>query len=458
MKVIAFTSLKKFLIAFAFWITIEIASASSGKFGKPNFIIILTDDQGWGDFSANVTNENLKTPHLDDLVKSGANFSSGYTSAPQCIPARVGLLLGRTQNTIRIERNSDSLEPFLKERNLAELLTENGYACTIIGKWHLGQINETSNHGFRFFFNQVCSSPFWANFSEKGALSGTQKVGTQSYHIDGCSETALTFIREYAERPFFLLLSYRAPHVPLDSPERYLSKIPNELPNARRQALGMFSAIDNGIGLIQHQLRRLHLTEKTCIFYLSDNGAPLKLEAKDDTHPALGWNGSYNAPLNGEKGMLTEGGIRVPFAISWPGTVPSGLSYDYPVISLDIAPTILSQIGIETEAFDGVNLLPYLQGKKVGPPHPFLCWRWIAQTAIRSGKWKLLQCEDREYLFNLEEDLSERKNVIHEFPLVSNELKKKLSDWAQGLKPPGLKNGELPKIWEEYFDYHLGGE
>ena len=151
MKVIAFTSLKKFLIAFAFWITIEIASASSGKFGKPNFIIILTDDQGWGDFSANVTNENLKTPHLDDLVKSGANFSSGYTSAPQCIPARVGLLLGRTQNKIRIERNSDSLEPFLKERNLAELLTENGYACTIIGKWHLGQINETPNHGFRFF-------------------------------------------------------------------------------------------------------------------------------------------------------------------------------------------------------------------------------------------------------------------------------------------------------------------
>ena len=156
--------------------------------------------------------------------------------------------------------------------------------------------------------------------------------------------------------------------------------------------------------------------------------------------------------------MLTEGGIRVPFAISWPGTVPSGLSFDYPVISLDIAPTILSQIGIEPEAFDGVNLLPYLQGKKVGPPHSFLCWRWIAQTAIRSGKWKLLQCEDREYLFNLEEDLSERKNVIHEFPLVSNELKKKLSDWVQGLNPPGLKNGELPEIWEEYFDYHLGNE
>ena len=136
----------------------------------------------------------------------------------------------------------------------------------------------------------------------------------------------------------------------------------------------MLSAIDDGIGLIQSELRRLNQTEKTRIFDLSDNGAPLKLEAKDETHPALGWNGSYKAPLNGEKGMLTEGGIRVPFAISWPGTVPFGLSYDYPVISLDIAPTILAQIGIESEAIDGVNLLPYLQGKNIGPPHPFLCW------------------------------------------------------------------------------------
>ena len=126
------------------------------------------------------------------------------------------------------------------------------------------------------------------------------------------------------------------------------------------------------------------------------------------------------------------------------------------VISLEIAPTILSQIGIEPEAFDGVNLLPYLQILKVGPPIHSYVGSWIAQTQL-TGKWKLLQCEDREYLFN-EEDLSERQNVIHEFPLVSNELKKKLSDWVQGLNPPGLKNGELPEIWEEYFDYHLGNE
>jgi arylsulfatase A-like enzyme len=423
---------------------------------KPNFIIILTDDQGWADFSANQIDGSLKTPNLDRLVQSGINFTNGYTCAPQCVPARTGLLLGKAPNRIGIERNGDSLEPFSQEANLAELLSENGYSCAMIGKWHLGPSNEIQNHGFRFFYNQVASSPFWANFSEKGALSGTRKIRASSYHINGCSKTALSFISQYSQEPFLLLLSYRAPHVPLDCPERYLSKFSNKLPAARRQALGMFSAIDYGIGLIQDELRRLNLTEKTCIFFLSDNGAPLKLEAKDAAHPALGWNGSYNSPLNGEKGMLTEGGIRVPFAISWPGEIPPRSSYDHPITSLDIAPTILSQVGIEKEGLDGINLLPYLQGEKEGSPHAFLCWRWIAQAAIRVGKWKLLKCEDREYLFNLEEDLSERENLIHKFPLVSENLEKKLSNWAQELNPPGLKNGELPEIWEEYFDYHLG--
>jgi len=268
---------------------LKVLLCNSVHAGKPNFIIILTDDQGWADFSAKDLNGRLKTPNLDRLVQSGVNFTNGYTSAPQCIPARAGLLLGKVQNRIGIERNGDSLTPFSQEANLAELLSENGYSCAMIGKWHLGPSNEIQKHGFRFFYNQVSHVPFWANFAEKGALSGAQKIGSSSYHINGCSKTALSFIYQYAQEPFFLLLSYRAPHVPLDCPERYLPKFSNKLLAARRQALGMFSAIDDGIGSIQDELRRLNLIEKTCIFFLSDNGAPLKLDAKDTTHPELGW-------------------------------------------------------------------------------------------------------------------------------------------------------------------------
>jgi arylsulfatase A-like enzyme len=426
--------------------------------GKTNFIIILTDDQGWSDFSPNKMGGNLKTPHLDQLVRSGVNLTNAYTSAPQCIPARVGLLLGKAQNRIGIERNGDSLKPFTSEQNIAELLSENGYTCAMIGKWHLGDSKEITSHGFRFVYNQVSKAPFWANFTKTGRLKSLKKIQTSTYHIDSCSETALSFIRQHQQEPFFLFLSLRAPHVPLDAPEKYLSRFPNELPKARRQALGMLAAIDDGIGLITNELSRLDLTKRTCIFYLSDNGAPLKLEAKDASHPTLGWNGSYNAPLNGEKGMLTEGGIRIPFAVSWPDTIPPRKPYHHPVTTLDIVPTIVSQIGLDTLSLDGVNLLPYIQGLNDDPPHSFLCWRWIAQTAIRQGKWKYLQCEERKYLFNLEEDLSEKNNLIHKFPSVTNNLQRKLSSWSQKLKYPGLKNGELPEIWVDYFNYHLGRE
>ena len=136
---------------------LKILLCNSVHAGKPNFIIILTDDQGWADFSANDVNGRLKTPNLDRLVQSGVNFTNGYTSAPQCIPARVGLLLGKAQNRIGIERNGDSLTPFSQEANLAGLLSENGYTCAMIGKWHLGPGNEIQNHGFGFFYNQVAS-------------------------------------------------------------------------------------------------------------------------------------------------------------------------------------------------------------------------------------------------------------------------------------------------------------
>ena len=433
----------------------KLVCASPQNNEKSNFIIIISDDQGWADFSPNKINSGLKTPYIDKLVQSGALITNGYASAPQCIPARVGLLLGKSQNRIGIERNSDPLERFEEEKNLAELLSEKKYKTAMIGKWHLGDPSKIPDNGFHYFYNQTSFAPFLANFTYDGELPQIHKVQPLLYHIEACSKTAVKFIQEHNQKPFFIYLSYRSPHVPLDPPQKYLDRFPHNLPRPRKRALAMLTSVDDGIGEICNTLERFNLTENTCIFYISDNGAPLKLEAKDATDPALGWNGSYNAPLNGEKGMLTEGGIRIPFAIHWPKEVPAGLRFEHPVSILDITPTIISHLGINQNDLDGVDLLPFLKYQNPAPPHKFICWRWIAQTAIREGDWKYLQCEDRKYLFNLKDDLSEKNNLISKFTKKAENLSAKLSRWCQSLEPPGIKNGDLPPIWVDYFDYHL---
>ena len=187
------------------------------------------------------------------------------------------------------------------------------------------------------------------------------------YHLDACSQAALTFIERHAEQPFFLYLAYRAPHVPLDAPEKYLSRFPGKMPERRRQALAMISAMDDGVGAIVADLKARDLDKNTLIFFIGDNGAPLKIHKIDAPGGGPGWDGSLNEPMNGEKGMLSEGGIRVPFLISWPGTIPSGQVYDQPIVSLDVAATAVELAGQERdETLDGVNLVPFLKRGKEG--------------------------------------------------------------------------------------------
>ena len=161
------------------------------------------------------------------------------------------------------------------------------------------------------------------------------------YHLDGCSQAAASIIERYKDQPFFLYVAYRGPHTPLDAPQSYMDRFPGEMPERRRAALAMLSAIDDGVGLITSTLKKHGLTEKTLIFFIGDNGAPLKIHKVDsplEGDPG-GWDGSLNTPLNGEKGMLAEGGMSTPFLIAWPGTIPGGQTYEHPVSALDVAAT-----------------------------------------------------------------------------------------------------------------------
>ncbi len=220
----------------------------------------------------------------------------------------------------------------------------------------------------------------------------------------------------------------------------------------------MISAIDDGVGKIQQTLLDLNLKENTIIYYISDNGAPLKMHKEDRTLAFKGGarNGSLNDPFVGEKGMISEGGIRVPFIVSWPGGLPKGKVYDRPVISLDVAATSLSMAGLEPDSeLDGVNLIPFLNDEKGGDPHETLFWRFWQQAAVREGNFKYMTAGDREFLFNVASAEHENKNLIGEYPGKAKAMRKKLELWARELKTPGIPNKGL-KNEKEWFNHYFG--
>jgi len=425
---------------------------------KPNIIVIFTDDHGWPDIGAAGIYPDLKTPNIDQLAADGARCTNGYVTAPQCVPSRGGLLAGRDQSYFGLETNGCGLEGFNAEVTVAERLQKVGYATGQIGKWHLGPSPEISSHGFDDVFAKNSARPGWANYGLDGS---DQEPGLESsglYHLDACSAAATAFIDRHSNEPFFLYLAYRAPHVPLDAPEKYLSRFPGEMPERRREALAMISAMDDGVGAVREKLAEEELTEKTLIFFIGDNGAPLKIHKVDAPGGGPGWDGSLNEPMNGEKGMLSEGGIRVPYVVTWPGVIPAKQVYDEPVISLDVAATAVALSGSEeTELLGGVNIIPHLSGEKAGAPHEVLYWRWSSQSAIREGNWKLLIGGKREYLYDIVADPGESSNRISEHPELAERLKNKLVGWTQELDPPGLISG-MSDTWERYFDHYLDGK
>ena len=463
---------------------------------KPNLILIYTDDHGHADLGIHGAVKDIKTPHLDALARSGVVATHGYSTAPQCVPSRGGVMTGRFQGRFDLDNNGSALDGFNKQTTIATRLQNAGYATAQFGKWHLGPTEAITKHGFKHVFSQNAQRPFSANITLDGQDRPMSDLPPSEYHLDGCSKAAAAIIERYKDQPFFLYVAYRGPHTPLDAPKRYMDRFPGEMPERRRAALAMLSAIDDGVGLITSTLKKHGLTEKTLIFFIGDNGAPLKIHKVDSPlqGDAGGWDGSLNTPLNGEKGMLAEGGMSTPFLITWPGTIPGGQTYEHPITALDFAATAVgvvysshlaprdepdassarkasdssktspavesAQLVSRSEAatLDGVNLLPHLTGENKAPPHEALYWRWMAQSAIREGNWKLLRGGDREYLYDLATDREEKNNLAAKHPEIATRLRTKLKTWADGLTPPGMALGPMAATWNDYFDHYLEGK
>ncbi|MFK8112170.1 MAG: sulfatase [Rubripirellula sp.] len=427
---------------------------------RPNIIVFYTDDHGHADLSCQGVLDDIRTPHVDALAKAGVLARHGYSTAPQCVPSRAGLLIGKFQSRFGVEANGFSLDGFDHELTIAERLSKAGYITAQFGKWHLGAGPEITKHGFKHVFNQNAGREFSANINLDGSDREMSRLKPAMYHVDGCSQAAASIIKRYKDAPFFLYVAYRAPHVPLDAPQKYLDRFTDKMPQRRRQALAMLSAVDDGVGLIANTLAEHNLTEKTLIFYIGDNGAPLKIHKRDAPGGGPGWDGSLNDPLNGEKGMLSEGGIHVPFVVSWPGKIPAGQVFDHPISALDVAATAAKLAGIKTSPadFDGVDLIPHLTGQNPKPPHQLLTWRWRSQSAVREGDWKLLRGGKREYLYNLGDDIEEKHNLANKHPDIANRLRRELSNWASELDPPGLDAHPMSQAASDYFDFYLDGK
>jgi len=435
---------------------------------KPNVIVVFSDDHGWADLGANGSRTDVKTPHLDQLAKDGVRFTRGYVTAPQCVPSRAGLITGRYQQRCGVDDNL--LGPLPKgERTIAHMMAEAGFRTGMVGKWHLDLKMEPAEKGgarqpkrlpdhlpHKFGFQEIyCGEQnnyhVTHDLNGKAVEGGVKLIQNKDYRVDVQTAAALSFIDRNAQKPFFLYLAYFAPHVPSEAPAKYLDRFKEVKDEKRRVGLAMVSAVDDGIGEIRARLRKHGLDQNTLIVFIGDNGAPTKPTA---------WNGSLNDPLVGEKGMVTDGGVRVPFLAAWPAGLPKGAVYEKAVSSLDVLPTALAACGSKPKAedkLDGVSLLPFLTGVEKGAPHPQLFWRWRSQAAVLEDNWKLVfLAPDQWRLFDTTKPVGEKEenDLASKHPEKVADLKKKLIAWDATLKTPGLPKVLHPED-KAFFDKHL---
>jgi arylsulfatase A-like enzyme len=430
---------KRILVSMVIAVSTGLAAAAE----RPNILFIVSDDQGYADVGFHGC-KDIPTPGLDSLAASGVRFSNGYVSGPYCSPTRAGLLTGRYQQRFGHEFNATGKHGLpLTETTVADRLKSAGYATGLVGKWHLG--SEPAMHpqkrGFDEFFGFLGGAHSYVN--SQGILRGSEPVKDIGYTTDAFGREAVSFIERHKEKPWFLYLSFNAVHTPMDATDDRLARFPGIADKQRRTYAAMLLAMDEAVGKVRKSLVETGQESRTLVFFFSDNGGP--------TMPGVTVNGSRNDPLRGSKRTTLEGGVRVPFVISWPGRVKPGV-YGSPVIQLDATTTALAAAGVDVKPewkLDGVDLLPFLSGTRSGAPHEALYWRFGQQMAIRMGDYKLVRYDGnadtrsgrREpvspaRLYNLGDDLGETKDLAAAMPDKTRELQDRWDAWNATLVKP----------------------
>lgn len=431
---------------------------------RPNFVIFLTDDQGYGDLHC-MGAADLQTPNLDRLAADGVRFTDWYSNSPVCSPSRAALLTGRYPGNAGVRailaghRRATGLPPSVP--TLAQALKKQGYRTGLVGKWHLGLAEGCRPHerGFdeSFGFLAGCVDYYshiyyWgpkdrlANPLHDLWENGREVWRNGEYLTDLLSGRAVDFVRRSAtetpEQPFFLFVAFNAPHYPMHAPPKYLDRFP-DLPPDRRIMAAMLAAVDDGVGAVLAELEKHGLADDTCVFFQSDNGPSRETRNWLDgtTDP---YYGGMAGKLKGHKFSLFDGGIRVPGLLRWPARVSAGQVIAHPCAAMDIFPTFLSAAGADPSAreLDGADLLPLLSAQTPLPPRD-LFWEMDNQTAIRRGNWKLVldgRLVETEgpvapvFLSDLSRDRGERDNLAAARPDIAEELAAAARTWRAGIE------------------------
>lgn len=426
----------------------------------PNVIVILADDLGYSDLAA-YGNKKVRTPNIDGIGKSGIRFTTAYSAAPICSPSRAGLITGRNQVRFGYEFMPEASGAATAVPNglpgteitLAQLLKSKGYATGIVGKWHLGTGEGfyPDQKGFDYgYYFQAGLSPYtegtldtskyvgirapWA-LTDKfawiprtGATAlreGREVVKDTGYLTFSLADKANHFIQQHREEPFFLYLTFNAPHDPFQVPTSYYNRITTEKDSLKRIYYGMIEALDDAVGQVLQQVKAAGLDDNTIIFFTSDNGGASYTRATD------------NAPLRGGKCSHFEGGLSVPFYVRYPGHIAKGATSQQEISSLDIFATAaaLANASLPTDrTYDGVNLIPFLQPAALGKhPHEQFFWRSGFSKAYRKGNWKLYvnEVDKKIFLFDLSKDREERNDLSATNPAKLKELQDGLKQWEQ---------------------------
>ncbi len=424
-------------------VLISPAIAKGESAGKPNIVLILADDLGYGSLGC-YGNKEVKTPNIDALAASGMRFTDFHSNGALCSPTRAALLTGRYQQRC-LQVPDEELSPVFREQRkenpaqrwawgistaevtMPAVLKQAGYRTALIGKWHLGYDAKfhPMNYGFDEFRGFV-----GGNVDNHTHVAGygtreldwwkDRKVENEAgYSTDLLTKYAADFIARNKDAPFFLYLAHGAVHTPIQLRDPSTKNSPVE---AYKRVIGV---LDDSVGAVVAELRKHHLESNTLVIFCSDNG------------PAAPSGFAANANLRGKKDTLFEGGHREPFIASWPGTVPAGTTSGETLMSMDLLPTFANLAGAPLPAdrqMDGVDIMPVLQGRPFTVKRD-LHWQSEETWAVRRGPWKLMgQRNKPSALVNLEDDISEKDNLLASEAARAAELMATHKRWARSLE------------------------